>query len=302
MEVSGLLLLCAIGDALGAGCEYADEKIPEVLNFTGYIQHPTHTGLKPGMYTDDTQMSLALAELMIEEDTWDADKILKKFYLCYKRDPRDGYSRGFQKILDNSPHVEGLKQNLKGNSDKSGAAMRAAVVGLYKNEDDVFLRTVEQASVTHHSKIGISSALIVAYSAHALYYKKVAFNFQSLMDYLKSKIGDLLYIDEEIRYPLPLKAEEKIQSKGYWAPCAAITDMFEEFAKNSNGCLKQVRKLISRGGDTDTACAIMMSLLACAKDKLYVTKELYEGLENGGYGRDYLINIDNQLRAKFPRP
>ena len=35
---------------------------------THYVQHPRHRGTKPGMYTDDTQMSLAIAEALVAGD------------------------------------------------------------------------------------------------------------------------------------------------------------------------------------------------------------------------------------------
>jgi ADP-ribosyl-[dinitrogen reductase] hydrolase len=61
-----MLVECAIGDALGAGFEFTssyfikDNFNPKKLS---YIQHPSHQ-IKPGCYTDDTQMSLAIAEFI----------------------------------------------------------------------------------------------------------------------------------------------------------------------------------------------------------------------------------------------
>jgi len=59
-----MLLELAIGDAYGAGFEYVDTKmiLPQ-NNLSGYVKHPRHH-IQPGSYTDDTQMSLAIAEAL----------------------------------------------------------------------------------------------------------------------------------------------------------------------------------------------------------------------------------------------
>ncbi len=63
-----MLLELAIGDAYGAGFEYADEMISE-NTLTHYVQHPRHQ-IRPGCYTDDTQMSLAIAETLVSGEPW----------------------------------------------------------------------------------------------------------------------------------------------------------------------------------------------------------------------------------------
>lgn len=60
-----MLLEIAIGDAYGAGFEYVSTAIIcEHNDLSGYIQHPRH-GTKPGQYTDDTQMSISIAEVIV---------------------------------------------------------------------------------------------------------------------------------------------------------------------------------------------------------------------------------------------
>lgn len=65
-----MLLELAIGGAYGAGFEYADEMARTHNDLSNYVQHPRHRGTKPGMYTDDTQMSLAIAELIVDGADW----------------------------------------------------------------------------------------------------------------------------------------------------------------------------------------------------------------------------------------
>ena len=107
---NNVLLRIAQGDAFAAAVEYVKRKEhPElyeaVRRFDSYQQHPTHKKLRPGMYTDDTQMSIAVAELLITGEGGTNHPALSElfatyFYEAFRRDPRDGYSRGFQKILE----------------------------------------------------------------------------------------------------------------------------------------------------------------------------------------------------------
>ncbi len=60
-----MMIELAIGDAYGAGFEYApDTFIREKNDLSAYVQPPRHT-IKPGCYTDDTQMAIAVAEAML---------------------------------------------------------------------------------------------------------------------------------------------------------------------------------------------------------------------------------------------
>lgn len=65
-----MLVELAVGDACGAGFEYVwNRKFVSAHNdLSAYVRHPWHKQ-KPGTYTDDTQMSIAIAELVVEGDT-----------------------------------------------------------------------------------------------------------------------------------------------------------------------------------------------------------------------------------------
>jgi ADP-ribosylglycohydrolase len=73
-----MLVELAIGDAFGAGYEYTGRVDRHELELA-YVQHPTHRGTRPGMYTDDTQMSLAIAEALVEQKPWSKSSLSKFF-------------------------------------------------------------------------------------------------------------------------------------------------------------------------------------------------------------------------------
>src|SRR5688572_15132543 len=95
-----MLLELAIGDAYGAGFEYVNRHlIDQFNNLSGYIQHPRHTKTKPGMYTDDTQMTLAIVETILSGDHWTPANLARRFVEVFKRDQREGYAGRFYEFL-----------------------------------------------------------------------------------------------------------------------------------------------------------------------------------------------------------
>lgn len=94
-----MILQGAIGDAYGAGFEFASKNIITIYNnLTGYTPHPEFPSIHK-KYTDDTQMALAIAELIIDKIEWTPVNIANKFVDVFKRDPRQGYAKRFFKLL-----------------------------------------------------------------------------------------------------------------------------------------------------------------------------------------------------------
>src|ERR1051326_8444296 len=87
-----MLIELAIGDAYGAGFEYVARRVVEAWNdLSSYRQHPRHA-LPPGCYTDDTQMTLGIAETMLSGEPWTGELLADRLVAAFRRDPRQGYS------------------------------------------------------------------------------------------------------------------------------------------------------------------------------------------------------------------
>jgi len=118
-----MLLELAVGDAYGAGFEYAADWIVREKNkLSCYIHHPRH-GIKPGCYTDDTQMSVAVAEAIVADEPWTAEFLAQRFVTVFKRDPREGYAGSFYAFLQEVQDGAEFLARIRPNSNKSGAAM-----------------------------------------------------------------------------------------------------------------------------------------------------------------------------------
>ncbi|MBA4192612.1 MAG: ADP-ribosylglycohydrolase, partial [Planctomycetaceae bacterium] len=60
---------------------------------------------------------------------------------------------------------------------------------------------------------------------------------------------------------------------------------------------------VEYGGDVDTVAAIAMAAASGSREvEQNLPGHLVEGLENGGYGRDYLVKLDQRLHEVVTSP
>jgi ADP-ribosylglycohydrolase len=300
----------AIGDAYGAGMEYTQPEFVRKHNrLEGYIQHPKWKGLKPGQYTDDTQMALALAELMLSStmtdepvrpDKWTAFFVAQAFMEVFNRDPREGYAQGFYKVLTgiakrhpDDPVARAFRflSDVYPHSQKNGGAMRAGPIGLLPKTQDVIDRAMFQASLTHATQEGMTAAAASALMVHYFHY-----GYGPAED-LPFYLDDLVPLsDADLSWADPW--EGRVLAPGTQAVRAALTAIVP--CDNLADILKAC---VAFGGDTDTVAAIAMCAASRSKDiARNLPAVLVRKLEDGKYGRDYLIGLDDKLLARFPSP
>jgi len=275
-----MLVEIAIGDAYGAGFEYAAPGPGRPNDLARYYPHPRH-GIAPGCYTDDTQMSLAVAETLLEHGTAATPlQFIEKFVLAFKRDPREGYASRFWAFLKSVRDAADFAARISPASAKSGAAMRACPIGVLPAIEDVLLVAERQAQTTHDTAGGIHSAQATALATHYFLYglgKRA-----DLPHFLQAHVAGIWS---------PHRGE--VGAEGVVAIRAAVTAVIAE--DSLSGIL---RRSVDFGGDVDTVAAIALGI-ACgsvehARD---LPPVLYETLEDGPYGMTYLRDLDACLLA-----
>lgn len=280
-----MLLELAVGDAYGAGFEYVDKLVKLHNDLSQYIQHPRHADILPGDYTDDTQMSIAITELILSDDEWTPLNIASRFVDCFHRDLRTGYAGRFYDFLQETKTGQAFINNIMPKSDKSGAAMRAMPIGVYSDIGEVIEKTTIQAKVTHDTPDGISAAVASALMAHYFIYQ--------IGD--KAEVGQWLeeQVDSPIRWSEPYVG--KVKAKGWMSVRAAIT------AISRNDKLSDLLKdCIAFTGDVDTVAAIALACAAHSREyEPDLPQHLIDTLENDQYGRNYLIDLDQKLLLKI---
>jgi ADP-ribosylglycohydrolase len=179
----GCLLGLAVGDALGAPLEgLSSQQIrAHYGQVTDYVdgviawKKKPYRWRLPGLYSDDTQQALALADVLLSHGRVIAER-LAEVYLDLAAEPVDafqgahrGVGRSFRLVLDElrrgrSPRATGQ------DSAGIGAAMRIAPVALYYgNQADPILDAVLEASLMTHRDIrSLAGAMAVAHAVRRL--------------------------------------------------------------------------------------------------------------------------------------
>jgi ADP-ribosylglycohydrolase len=308
-----LLRICQ-ADAYAAATEYI--RLPkeqyvqdQALQFAYYCKHPRYS-FSAGSYTDDGQMSIAVSEVLLQGPPYTKRRFADAFVRCFLRDPRDGYSRGFQNILNSIQSTDEFLAAVVPNSIKNGAAMRAVPVGLLPTIPEVLDVAAIQAAVTHETDEGIYSAQMVAIMSHFCY--RTNYPLHMLPDYLREhmpvqaksgrKMPDwFLFLDKEDGmdyYPAQYWRGKVVAQNSIGIACATVWAVLSLLVlkKDLMSILKQT---IEWGGDTDSVAAIAWGL-ASARMTEELPEFLLAGLESGSlYGASFLLDLGSQLQNKF---
>jgi ADP-ribosylglycohydrolase len=173
---SGLIVGQALGDALGAPVEgmsadaiaAAVGAVDRMLD-AGEIGQPVHYWRMPGLYTDDTQLALAIADTLVQTGAFSPDFFIKTCISLASADAElafgafRGTGGNFRATV--SRWMEGVPWNRSGiNTAGNGAAMRIAPIGLYYRDDAAWLirAASESALCTHRHQTGVLAAVSLA--------------------------------------------------------------------------------------------------------------------------------------------
>lgn len=320
-----MLLRIAQADSYAMATEYIkhprdDSVLAEALKFEGYVKHPTHS-LKAGDYTDDTQMSIAVAEVLLTDGPFTRQKFAQAFVDVFCRDPRDGYSRGFQAILEQASKVPSpiheFAKLVRPDSTKNGACMRAVPIGVIKDIKEVLEVARVQASVTHNTPEGIWSAQAVALMSHFALYSSEPFSKMGefLLREMPSvvatvpiwphKISNATDVSHWNRYlvnskPWNDKVTNRYYLEGEFYGVAISTVKACYTAIVNNNTLKDIiKQIIVWGGDTDSVAAIAWGIASSRIEE--ELEDFWEyGLEPGAkYGVPFLKDLGSQLINKY---
>lgn len=279
-----MMLGQAIGDAYASAYEFVKPIQPD---WTRYSKHPslTFTTTPPGMYTDDTQMSIGVAKTLLYDNIpFTKEQFAKHFFETFKGKPINGYSRAFQAILEKVNNVEELLATIRADSTKNGAAMRSLPLGVLPNPKIVMDCAKINASVTHNTPEGILSSQAMALAAHK----------------------ELYDIKGELRYYLTyhLKREFHDFAPEPWIPSDALPtiDAVVYLVEHAKSAQELLAEAVYLGGDTDSVAGLALGLYAINHSLEDLPEFLIKDLYNGKDGKDYLLNLGFTLGKKYHIP
>lgn len=237
----------AIGDALGATVEFMT---PREID-TVYGVHKEITGggwlkLKPGMVTDDTTMSLALGDALLEAQGIDAVTIASHFDNWMRAKPVDignTVRRGLLNFRNSGAVTVPLNEHDGGN----GACMRTlpiALATLGNSEQEVMSAVQAQAHITHNNPLSDAGTYCVVRLV------QLALQGANKASLRHGPVHQLLSTHPEFVFRRRRRAENP---SGFIVH--TLRAVFESFFDTDNfeDCLVET---VNRGGDADTTGAI----------------------------------------------
>ena len=177
-KIYGCLLGVAYGDAMGMPTSLMDPKtIKKVFTkritklLPAPIGHVIHNGMLAGQITDDTQQTLLLVDLFLEEKKFTKERVAKKLIDWAKS------LNAFESLILGPSSLRALKMIDSGTpideagwmGDTNGAAMKISPVGIVNpgNYSAVIKDVAEICISTHNTNIAISGASAVACAVSA---------------------------------------------------------------------------------------------------------------------------------------
>jgi poly(ADP-ribose) glycohydrolase ARH3 len=292
----GCLLGLAVGDALGGRFEaQSAEGIRRRFPSAGKLMaYPTDEL----WYTDDTQMTIGVAETLIACGAVCEERLCAAFVENY--DESRGYGRGARAVLevmaDGADYRVTAKRYFPGGSYGNGAAMRVAPVGLFFHTDEGRLWEEARLSAlpTHVHPLGIGGAQLLALAV-ALAVRMEAFDREAFFDRLLAACSSPDF-RAKLEQARAVRAPDDLEELGNGIEALqSVPTALASFALEPESYTAAVGNVILLGGDTDTIAAMTGALSGAYLGTEGVPPRLVSLLESSPKGRAYLIELAGRL-------
>jgi ADP-ribosylglycohydrolase len=304
----GCIYGLAIGDALGYPVEFMSlkeiEKILGPNGVTGFdsLKHPeiaSRIRQPIGSYSDDTQMSLATANALINAKSDNLEDIMQevvKEYISWADSPENNRYPGNTCMAGIRNLKAGMHWTNSGipNGKGCGAAMRTAPIGLYFADDIHSLINCSQAvgSCTHKDSGAIAAGSVVAYVI------RNAILYGSLINKNPSLLNNQEFIEEilnarKVSFPLKSKLEKLNQNLNYqdsrgalkklgqgWHGDEAVAMALYCFLKSPRDYRKTVLAGTNIDGDSDSVALIAGAISGAYNGIQSIPQEWINQIEN----------------------
>lgn len=320
MNVEGLLLGTAIGDAFGAGVEFQDRDwIAQNVNFKEFVnaRNKIRVGedkltlftenYSPWDYTDDTEMTIGVINALLTDQPFTEELLISKWKEEYQEGiKKKGFGRNghgsMRWYYSKEKSIEEIKAFQRNRNNPGNApAMRAVPFGLLK-EDLIDKYSKINAEATHPNLNAIISSQCVSRAAHFILVKNG--DPEKIIDYcfdtveLNSEYRDYLKKVNMIATNKPLTendfrilcGDQPIKSP-YFLPGIKGVPSDSKF---TSGCVlyilkvsktpfEALKKSVNIGGDVDSLASVTTGILSGKMGLSSIPQFMLENVEGISY-------------------
>lgn len=289
------LLNGTIGDALGNPVEGLS---PELIKSRhGRIEDYEENWDQRGVYTDDTELKLCVADSLVSVGAFSLEDIANRFVRWLPT--ANSFGLTFQNAIVNLYNGANT-ENSGVPSQSNGTASIIAPLGLfYSHPDDLELllsTTRRLTMMTHSDEKAFAGALAVSYSIHYLLNLESRLEPTTLLEDLQSRI---LPIDKEFAERMDFVKRNLSENADFMAKnigtsghvIQSIPFAFYCFLHTPNDYKTSVLNAVNAGGDTDTNASITGNLSGCYNGTASIPREWIYELRNS----DKIISTAKKL-------
>lgn len=296
----GCLFGVAIGDALGG--KFEAQSAGAIRSRFSSAEHLIDYPTEEIWYTDDMQMTIGVAEALIERGEIVEDVLSRAFVANYT--PSRGYGSGARAVLeameDGKDYREVAEQYFVGGSFGNGAAMRVAPVGLLFRDN--YQRLLQQARLsalpTHLHPLGIEGAQLLALAV-AICSRTDCLDRSSFFDELLAACVSLDFRDK-LEEALRVRTSSELARLGSGIEALqSVPTAIASFALTPESYEETICNVIFLGGDTDTLAAMAGALSGAYLGIAGLPARLVGLVESSAKGRVYIQQLAGQLFAKY---
>ena len=291
----GVLPAIAYGDAAGLpveamSAEQISENYGRITELQAPSDHPFFPGSARGTVSDDTQLSLAVAESLIRTGGFSLKSLADEHIAAYRQAPRTaegvpcGWGGSTIKAMERM--ISGVSPRKSGEKGKAGngVVMKMAPLIVWQVLGEVDGRTRRGqydllTNMTHNSEIArictrlhgeVLSALLegrtVSEAADSFIRNLAVNNFSKESELLHRAVYNPCQIDEELseRYA----AGRSGTDYGFYVP-ETLAIAYDIFLGAGGDMQAAVYRAVNLGGDSDSTASIVAAMIACQSGGVY---------------------------------
>jgi len=320
----GVLLGCMCGDVLGTPTEGQSRQMilsfckqKGIDKFRDFVAG-AHMGLyhlppRYGMYTDDTNSTLALVTSLVTGKRLGPILTAHMYGRFWMQEPRRGYPNSAQAVMANILQGGSITDTgtlcFPDGSFANGGLMRISPIGVaFRNAtlDQLHEATKWAIISSHVHPEAVDAAFVQAHGIRTLLPLKSVDEMTptqfigellrvSRNENVKERIQLVLHFLED---PTPPPVSVILHSLGSGFQIKAIEALgcaLWAFVSNWDAPEECIIDAVGYGGDTDTVAAIAGVLAGALHGTDWIPTRWFDNLENGDYGRDYAIDMAIRL-------